>query len=397
MNKRIHISLLFLIAVATGSQSAFAKSSSGYAPQSPSQDSPNSVIRTHAALSGGIENNNGQLRLNLTNNSMREFHGEGIIAIGDDLEKREIGQLALALAPQETRLLQFSGVHASGNQFSLKIFDRNGTLVFYKIAAIKNVSDSAPAVIVTLQPISNSKRKNIAVSSNEKDEKTEKGQPSSIKPGKPAAVTAEVTIKGRLLAGQSETDPFVVAFEMTAPRPINDAAISITLGKFKDRKPVSIQNAGQNLTVEFKLPDQFDGERIGYELTAKNGRVIAKGELDIEQLMAEDSVTVADIQTDRASYEPGDPVQVTVLLEGQSPNGFRLEVQAKDGLGNVIFQDQQQSNANNQVNTQNFTMTLPRELTAPVVFEFKIYDSETGALFDSGEREIPVKDAKRRP
>ena len=170
--------------------------------------------------------------------------------------------------------------------------------------------------------------------------------------------------------------------------------MSITVGKFKDRKPVSIK---QKLTVEFKLPEQLDSELIGYELTARNGRVIAKGELEIGQLMAEDAVSVTDIRTDRAAYEAGETVQVTVLLEGKSPNGFRLEARARDNQNQVIFQDQHQSGANDQINSHSFTVTLPRALAAPVIFEFKIYDKETGMLFDSGEREIPVKDAKRHP
>lgn len=379
MSKQVYICLLVSIAFATGAQFAFA------------QSGPNQIPNPgRPSLSGGIENNNGQLRLNLTNNSPREFRGTGVIGLGGDSEQKDIGQLALALPPGETTLLQLSGVSPSGNQFSLKIFDQSGVVAFYKIAPIKHVSDSTPAIAVTLSPVS--KQRDITVSSSKPS------SPNAAATVNPAAVAApaiaEVTIKGRLLAGQSETDPFVVAFEMTAARPIYDAALSITLGKFKDRKPVSLN---RNLTVEFKLPEEFDSERIGYELTAQNGRVIAKGELDLDQLMAEDFVTVADIRTDKSSYEPGESVQVTVLLEGQSPNGYRLEILVKDGQGNSVFRDQYQTNGDNQPNTQGFTVSLPREISSPVMLEFKIYDHETGRLFDSGEREIPINDPKRKP
>ena len=393
MNKRIHILLLLSIALATGRQfaSADAPETFGQNTQNPGQNNSNSITQTQALLSGGIENNNGQLRLNLANGSSREFRGVVIIGIGNDSEQREIGQLEISLSPQETKLMKLSGVSASGNQFSIRIFDLNGALVFYKIAPIKNVSDPTPGAVVAINPVANSKRKTAAASSSQS------GAVSAtpvINNNDAAPVIAEVTIKARLLGGQSETDPFVLAFEMTAPRPIQAATLHVSSGKFKDRKPASIK---QNLTVEFKLPDQLDSERVSYELTAKDGRVIVKGELDLEQLMAEDIVTVTEIRTDKASYEAGEQVQLTVLLEGKSPNGFRLEAQAKDGDGNVIFQDQVQSGANNQINTHAFTLTLPRELTAPVVFEFKIYDHGTGLLSDSGEREIPVTDAKRRP
>jgi hypothetical protein len=397
VKKRIYILSLCLVALATGSQSASATSPASVAHiQSSAGSDSNPGAGSRSTLSGAIENNNGQFRLSLTNHTSREFRGVGIIGIGDDSEQREMGQLPLALPPQETRLFQLSGLYASGNQFSIKIFNRNGTLVFYKIAPIKNVSDSAPAASVTLDPVSSSKRKSATLSSIEKGEK---GKPSliNVTPSEESLALTEVTIKGRLLAGQSDPVSFAVAFEMAAFRPVRDATLSIALGKFKDRKPVSIQPPRQNLTVVFNLPEQFDGERIIYELAAKNGRVIAKGELEIEQLIAEDAVIVTDIRTDRASYDPGETAQVTVLLEGKSPNGFRLEAQARDGAGIVIFQDQVQCDADNSINARVFTVTLPRELIAPVSFEFKIYDNESGLLSDSGEREIAVKNSKRRP
>lgn len=378
MGKRIHIILLSLIALATGSQPAFAQPSNS-----------DSIIRNSPSLAGGLENNNGQIRLNLTNNSSREFRGAGVIGIGDAAEQKEIGQLALTLPPQQIALFALEGVQPAGNQFSLKIFDQTGALVFYKIAPIKHVSDSTPALRVTLSPVP--KQSNVMASSNEPAPSI--ATTSANNPGDPTPA-AEVTIKGRLLAGQSETEQFIVAFEMTAARPVFDATMTITLGKHQERKPVSVK---RDLTVEFKLPDQPDSERIGYELTAKNGRVIAQGELDLGQLMAEDSVTVSDIRTDKPSYDLGEAVQVTLLLEGGSPRGYRLEVSAKDGQGNIFFQDQYQSKAAHQTNSQGFTISLPREITSPVVLEFKIYDGETGLLFDSGEREIPVNDAKRRP
>jgi len=385
----IHIYLLILIALATGAQPASIKPSG--ASQSFAQSSSDTIGKTRPSLSGGIENNGGQVRLSLTNNSSREFRGLGVIGIGGDTEQKEIGQLALTLPPQETVILQLSGVAPFGNQFSLKVFDQNGALIYYKIAPIKSVSDPAPAMTAALSPVS--KKSSVSISS-EKPSPSLPDERLSANNSNGVMVMAEVTIKGRLLAGQSENDPFTIAFEMTAIRPVYDATLSIMLGKHKDSKPVSIK---RDLTVEFKLPDQLDGERISYELTAKNGRMIAKGELGLEQLMAEDFVTATDIRTDKSSYDLGDSVNITIQLEGKSPHGYRLEVVAKDGQGVVFFRDQYQTNAENQTNTQEFTLTLPREMTSPVVLEFKLFDAETGLLFDSGEREIPVNDAKRRP
>ncbi len=383
MGKPIHTFLLLLTVFAAGTQPASAKHHN--------QDNSDSIVKTRPSLSGVIENNRGQIRLNLINNSSREFRGAGVIGIGSSAEQPEIGQLPLTLPPQEIVILQLSGVASAGSQFSLKLFDQTGALVYFKIAPIKNVSDSTPAILVTLSPVS--KRGSATVPSV----KPALSLPEDTLPANNpngAMAMAEVTIKGRLLAGQSENDPFILAFEMTAIRPVYDATLSITLGRHKDSQPVSVK---RNLTVEFKLPDQLDSERISYEMTAKNGRVIVKGELGLDQLMAEDFGAVADIRTDKPSYDPGDSVNVTVQLEGKSPHGYRLEALVKDGQGVVFFRDQYQATADNQPNTPGFTITLPRETTSPIVLEFKLFDAETGLLFDSGEREIPVNNAKRRP
>lgn len=383
MGKPIHIFLLLLTVLAAGTQSVPAKHRT--------QSDSDSTTKTRPSLSGGVENNRGQIRLNLTNDSPREFRGAGVIGIGSETELKEIGQLALTLAPLERALLHLGGVTSYGNQFSLKVFDQNGALVYYKIAPIKNVSDSAPAVFVTLSPASKTSAVTFSPG-NPSPKLPDDTSPANSPNGAPAV--AEVTIKGRLLAGQSENDPFVLAFEMAAIRPVSDATLSITLGKHKDSKPISIK---RDLTVEFKLPDQLDNERISYEMTAKNGRVIVKGELGLDQLMAEDVVTVTDIRTDKPSYEPGDQVNVTIQLEGKSPHGYRLEAVVKDGQGVILHQEQYQARAGDRTNSQNFAITLPREMTSPVVLEFKLFDAETGLLFDSGEREIPVNNGARRP
>jgi hypothetical protein len=138
----------------------------------------------------------------------------------------------------------------------------------------------------------------------------------------------------------------------------------------------------------------LEEEQISYELTNQDGRLLAKGELGLEQLMTEDSVIVLDMRTDRQSYDPGDSVKLIVLLEGRSPRGYRIEASAKDSRGKVFFRDQKQDSADHQTMAREFTITLPRNISAPVLFEFKIYDGETKLLFDSGEREIPINEVK---
>ncbi|MGH9838892.1 MAG: hypothetical protein ACREEM_08920 [Blastocatellia bacterium] len=336
-------------------------------------------------LSGEIEDNNGKFRLYLTNDSDREFRGRVIIGLGSGAEQQEIGQISLTLPPLEGRLLQFATASRTGSHYSLRMLDWNDAPVFFKIAPIKTASDATPATEVTLAPVSklHAEGGGLLVDST----------PSpTAGADKPRAAGAEVTIQTRLLGGDSEADPFRIAFEITPLRPINEARLSITMGKHNDHKAVT---ANRPITIEFKLPDTPDAEQISYVLVARDGREIARGEIKLDQLMAEDYVNVSDIRTDRPGYDFGATAKVTVVLEGKSPHGYRLEVLLRDSAGSVLFTDQRQSKADKHEATQEFTIVLPRNGETPLTFEFKIYDGETGLLFDSGEREIPVNKADR--
>jgi len=344
------------------------------------------------SLTGEIEDNNGRFRLYLANDSDREFRGRVIIGLGSDAEQREIGQIWLTLPPLERRLLQLTTANRTGSHYSLRVLDSKDAPVFFKIAPIKTVSDATPATEVALAPISKLQAgEGVAPS-------PATPPPSGAGAGDQPATGSEVTIKTRLLGGDTDDDPFKISFEITPLRPINDAQLSITIGttgtmgKHKDRKPLS---ASRPVTIEFKLPDDPDAERISYVLTARDGREIARGEIKLDQLMAEDYVNVSDIRTDRSGYDFGATAKVTIVLEGQSPHGYRLEVQLRDANGAVLFTDQRQSKAGKHEATQEFTIILPRNGEAPFTFEFKIHDGETGLLFDSGEREIPVNKADR--
>ncbi|MEP7339918.1 MAG: hypothetical protein ABI977_19425 [Acidobacteriota bacterium] len=353
---------------------------------------PPGISLQAASLTGSAENNDGRLRLVLTNNSPQQFRGACTISLGTDGDQREIGQVALTLPPQETTLLLLSNVPPSGQMYTLAIYDQKGTRRFFKIAPLRQVSDPTPALTVAVTPI--------------KPPQAKPATPLSLVNNPPSATAIEteeivrassqIQVQARLLADEDATDSFILSLEFRTPRPIKDAKIAITAGKIKDSKPVSIYSQAH---VEFKLPEQLEAERINYTLTGKDGRVLAKGELDLQQLMADGVVIVNDIRTDRSSYDPGESARITVLLEGKSQHGCRLEVSVKDGQNQAIFRDQKTLAAEDKSDSLEFTVSIPNNTSAPVLFEFKIYDSETGLLFDSGEREIPVNNTKppRRP
>ncbi|MDX2030984.1 MAG: hypothetical protein SF339_09965 [Blastocatellia bacterium] len=329
------------------------------------------------SLSGGIEKNNGRLRLFLTNDSPIEFQGRAVIAIGSDSAPREIGQVAVTVGSRTTSFLQFSAVSAPGNEYLLKVFDLQGALIVYKSGPIKSVSDGASATEAALTSAAMGGNPGISAAP----------APAAPAPATPAAREDEMTIRGRLVAGEKETDPPKLAFEIKTPNAIREATLAITLGKHKSQQTLDLEGL---LVTEFKLPEEVDGDKVLYLLKSKDGRELLKGEIKLEQLMAEDYITVSDIRTDRPAYDLGDPVKLSLFLDGQSPHGYRLEVQARDARGAVFFSDQRQSKGGDKATSQEFSFTLPGSGETPIILEFKIFDGETGLLFDSGEREIPI-------
>ena len=365
--------LLLLSVFAAGPQCVFAKPL-------------RTLVYQGSSLAGWAENNDGRLRLVLTNNSPQQFRGTCRLSLGSDGDQKEIGQVVLSLPPQETTLLQLNNAMPSGQQYTLAIYDQKGVRRFFKIAPLRQISDPTPAQSVAVAPVPQIR-------------------PSQAKPATPLLpvnnplaaaaseteeiirATSQVQVQARLLASEEATAFFILSLEFRTQRPIKDAKIAIIAGKIKQNKQVSIYSQAQ---VEFKLPEQLETEQISYTLTGKDGRVLAKGDLDLQQLMTDGVVIANDIRTDRSSYEPGESARITLLLEGKSQHGFRLEVSAKDGQSQTIFRDQKTIGADDKAESQEFTISIPANASAPIFFEFKIFDSETGLLFDSGEREIPM-------
>ena len=341
-----------------------------------------------ASVSGWIENNDGKLRLALTNNSPQEFRGIARISLGSNEEQKEIGELSITLFPKETSLLQVNGAAPTGDHYTLAIYDQSGGRLFFRIAPLRQISDPAPATVVPITPVQQQRAKAGASSSNSVAPVLAVN-PSSV--GDIAIPAAQVQVKARLLASEDGSDSFTLFFELRSQKSVNTAILAITAAKLKDQKQISIN---PQANVDFKLPDSLETDKVNYVLTDKAGRVLAKGELNLVKLMDEDSVTVSDIRTDRPSYQSGETVRVIVRLDGKSQSGYRVEVSVRDGLGQSVFRDQKVVGKDESLNSLEFAFILPGNLSAPVVFEFRIYDAETGVLFDSGEREIPLAPAK---
>ena len=246
------------------------------------------------------------------------------------------------------------------------------------------MSDPTPAVAVTITPVQQQFRTGTSTS-------TADGSSTIPAPDEFAVLATQVQVKTRLLASEDASDSFTLSFELRSAHPVKSAVLAISAAKLKDQKQVSISTQTH---VEFRLPDSLETDKVSYTLTDKTGRVLAKGELDLLKLMDDDFVTVSDIRPDRQSYQTGETVRMTTMMDGKSQSGYRLEVSVRDGQSQTIFRDQKTVGADENVKSLDFSFLLPGDVSLPVVFEFRIFDAETGLLFDSGEREVPVAPAK---
>src|SRR5262245_13154179 len=278
------------------------------------------------ALIGSVESSEGHLRLNLANQDpAREFRGKARISLGTSEQQTEVARFDFSLAPQESRLFPLDSRGISSDRFTLEVYDQIGVLILLNNAPINRVTDTVPIA----------------------------APPTIIAP---AAVTPslngakELTVKARLVEERSsqprrrdieapisdETGPAVLSFEIAAPAPIINASLSLRAKEYNDRRTINVHGSA---SVEFKLPEDFNEQKLTYALTNSSGLVVASGEVRLEELRKEDSVSVSDIKLDKTSYAPGESAQLVMTLEGRSPSGYRMEVTAKDADNATILQD----------------------------------------------------------
>src|SRR5262245_11343498 len=199
------------------------------------------------SLTGTLESSGGAYLLTLDNNSAYEFRGTARLSLGKEGNQTEAGQLAIVLAPNETRVLRLSALKVTGDQYTLRLYDQRGVLIFYRIALVRQVAGVAPSSAET------------GALNNEATPKP--SAPSNPAPVPAASQTAEpeVQIKPRLIAGARENDPFILSFDFNATRAIMDASFEITAGKVKRNKAVSIN---RHAVVEFNLPEYLESNQI---------------------------------------------------------------------------------------------------------------------------------------
>jgi hypothetical protein len=339
--------LLALIALAVARQLAVA--------QAPSH-----------SLTAGIEGGGEKLHLHLTNSdNVHEFRGSAKISFGSHPPTNEPISLELRLAPRESRLFLLDSSAPTGEQYTLTIYNHAGALVLIQFDHINQASDA----------LSRSR------ASEDANGLTIRAQLSRISPNSEAEIKVP-----------DEPIPCILTFELAAKIPIVNANLTISAQDFNRRQQITVQ--GQT-KIEFNLPDELAERKLKYVLTDRAGRVLTSGEVDLDQLTYADPTSITSFKLDRASYSLGETARVVIDLQGESPRGYRLEVAAREGT-NIFFEDERKGASNGGRSQQEFTFELPREGKGAIVFEYKVFGRQTGALFDSGSYIINLSDGSAR-
>src|SRR5262249_38732225 len=170
-----------------------------------------------------------------------------------------------------------------------------------------------------------------------------------------------------------KVEPFILTFEIESATPVKDASFTINAKDFQRREPVTIQTARGRADLEFKLPESLSERKLSYALTSTTGQTLARGEADLDQLIASDAVSVSELTFDRPAYTPGELARAVIELQGDASRGYRLELTVKDGSGNLILKDERRGSNIEGKSRQEFTLELPREVKGPVIVAYQVF------------------------
>lgn len=326
---------------------------------------PEEIQLAPPALTGSVENVSGEYHLKLANNDpARDFRGTAQVAFGGAAEQATVTKIPVTLGPRRSTIFLLYSLPVTGDQYSLMVSDADGKVVLHRIAPVRKITDLSLAD----QP------------------------PTDPKPLRTTPlIEGEIKISASLTGGESEDDPFVLVLEITSPGALPTATLNVTAKGFQQSAKVNITG---RTSVEFKLPDELEAQKMNFTLTDALGRVLAKGEADINQLLSDERLAIGDVTPDRETYKPGDVAHLKVALKGGGRGVYQLEIVGKDSRGAVFYRDLRRGSPRDRGGAgQEINLTLPRE-AGTVKVEIKLTDGETGSQLDSNEREITVADGK---
>ena len=321
---------------------------------------------------GEVERAGSQIQLVLTNPSgTSAFQGDAKINVG--LSADADIRLTITLGPNETRRFPLSASNTSETpaaEYSLAVYNQAGALVMYKIAPIKTTVESEREAASKQAPASKKGSEELRVN---------------------ARLTRGLASRDAELPTPNQAEPFLLTFEIESDTPVKNADFTLSAKEFKRRQPVTIEGRA---SLEFKLPDTLSKRKLSYTLTSATGQTLASGEVDLDQLTASDAVSVGELTLDRPAYTRGESARVAIDLQGDAPSGYRMNLTVKDGGGNLLVKDERRGSSKQGKSRQEFSIEIPREVRGPIIVEYQVFGGQTGALFDSGSREIVLNETQ---
>lgn len=303
----------------------------------------------------------GEYRLKIVNNDpSRLFKGIATVSLGSAYQQAEAGKVQLSVPPNETIYYLLYSMPAVGDQYTLLITDPTGVIVVHKIAPVKSSNDPS---LATPPPVPVS---TVQIQTEE---------PVTLK------------VKVRLAGGSGESDPYMLAFELSSPNQISNARLTIRAKGLDESQPVNFVG---KTNLEFKLSEDLEVQKISYVVSGSRGEVLAKGETDLTQLMTEDIVTISGLKLDKQVYKPGETAKLTASYQGNVPDGIRAELTVTDHTGKVVYRDIRKEKREGDLPPHEFSIPIPKEVSESLMIEYKIFDGDSQQIIDSGNREIPV-------
>lgn len=319
---------------------------------------------------GEVERAGARIQLVLTNPSeARAFQGVAKVSVG--LSADAAVQITITLGPNETRrfpLPTSKTPGTSGGEYSLSVYNQTGELVLYKIASIKTTAGSERETASKQAPESKKSSEGVRVN---------------------ARLTRNLASRDAELPTPDQVEPSLLTFEIESDTPVKDASFTLSAKDFQRRQPITIEGRA---VLEFKLPETLSERKLGYTLTTGVGRSLASGEVDLDQLTASDAVSVGALTFDRPAYTRGESARVVIELQGDASRGYRMNLTVKDGEGNLLVKDERRGSNNQGKSRQEFSIDIPREAKGPIIVAYQVFGGQTGALFDSGSREIVLNE-----
>ena len=313
-------------------------------------------------LTGEIQKVSGEFRLKVANNDpIRTFQGQANISFGNAQEQVESVKANVVLAPMETAIILLYSLRTVGDSYTLVLTDNaTGGVVFHKIAPVKVITDAAlteaPPKPINTIPIKSENSVNLK-------------------------------IKLRLAGGASETDPYLLAFEMSTTTQITNAVLHVKAKGLDESRPV---NFNGKLNIEIKLPDELEVQKINYTVIGSKGEMLARNEADISQLMTADAVNIDEMKFDKPAYKAGETAKLTVKFVGGTPEGVRIEINVKDSTGKIIFRDLKKEKPQGDVPVQNFSILIPKDVKEALTIEIKVFEGDSNTILDSSIKDLTL-------